>query len=70
MNPEDPELLEIQRLNAFIADTYQDIFDSSWIEHKSINKHSWLFRVVGSDANVGNPYLLTAHLDVVPAGKF
>ena len=41
--------------------------DSSFITHEVVNKRSLLFRVEGSEGTA-NPYLLCAHLDVVPEG--
>ena len=44
------------------------MFDrSSFVTHQVVNKHSLLFKVEGS-ITTKNPYLLCAHLDVVPEG--
>lgn len=64
----DPDLLELQALNEFIEEKFPEVHTCDWITFNQVNGRSRLYRIQGSEEDVVNPYLLTAHLDVVPAG--
>ena len=54
---------------SFLRKKYPHMFDSSsFVTHQVINDYSLLFRIQGSVPTATNPYLLCAHLDVVPEG--
>ena len=56
------------QLHSFLQQNFPLVFEESpHVERRYVNTHSILLRVQGSRAG-GQPYLLAAHLDVVPAG--
>lgn len=57
----------LQDLHLFLRQNYAPVFEADFIESTIVNEHSLLLRVEGEKVT-GNPYLLCAHLDVVPAG--
>ena len=58
---------ELERMNEYIEDTYAALQDAEFVSYKRINKFSSLYRIEGS-LSTKNPFLISAHLDVVPAG--
>ena len=58
---------ELSKLNTFITNTYPYVHNSEFIEKNVINNISIIFRVNGTD-HTEKPYMLCAHLDVVPEG--
>ena len=56
-------------LKDFIAESYPGVHNSSFVSLEVVANHSLLYTVQGSDPHHDdNPYMLCAHLDVVPAG--
>jgi carboxypeptidase PM20D1 len=43
------------------------VYSSDFIKIETINKYSLLYTVTGSESGNRLPYLLAAHMDVVPA---
>ncbi|XP_023342401.1 N-fatty-acyl-amino acid synthase/hydrolase PM20D1.1, partial [Eurytemora carolleeae] len=64
---DDLSLEELSNLHLYLKTTFPDVFSSSFVEVTAVNEHSLLLSVSGSQITK-NPYLLAAHLDVVPAG--
>ncbi len=60
---------ELSRLNDYLDATYAELHQADYVEYKTVNGHSRLYRVQGSDVSRKDPYLLCAHLDVVPEGQ-
>ena len=58
---------ELERINEYIEDTYGALHDADFVTYKRINKFSRLYRVEGSQSTK-NPFLISAHYDVVPPG--
>ncbi|XP_077586352.1 N-fatty-acyl-amino acid synthase/hydrolase PM20D1.2 [Stigmatopora nigra] len=52
--------------NSFLRKAFPTIFTSSLVQHELVANYSHLFRISGSQAHL-LPYLLLAHIDVVPA---
>lgn len=50
----------------FIRKAFPTMFKTSFIEHEVVGEYSHLFTVQGSDPSL-QPYMLLAHIDVVPA---
>lgn len=59
---------ELERMNEYIDDTYAALHDAEFVSYKRINKFSRLYRIEGS-LSTKNPFLISAHLDVVPSGN-
>ena len=58
---------ELERINEYIEDSYDALHDAEFVTHKRINRFSRLYRIEGSQSTK-NPFLISAHLDVVPPG--
>ncbi|XP_045392520.1 N-fatty-acyl-amino acid synthase/hydrolase PM20D1 [Lemur catta] len=52
----------------YIRKVFPTVFSTSFIQHETVGDYSHLFTVQGSDTSL-QPYMLLAHLDVVPAPK-
>ncbi|XP_008277403.1 N-fatty-acyl-amino acid synthase/hydrolase PM20D1.2 [Stegastes partitus] len=52
--------------DSFLRKAFPTVFSSSLVHHESVGNYSHLFRVQGSQPDLV-PYLLLAHIDVVPA---
>ena len=63
----DQNVEEINNLHAYLKSRFTTVFSSENVEVSYPNSLSILLRVQGSKPTP-NPYLLCAHLDVVPAG--
>ncbi|XP_014783797.1 N-fatty-acyl-amino acid synthase/hydrolase PM20D1 isoform X2 [Octopus bimaculoides] len=59
------ETEELTKLRLFIEQTYPTIHKSPLVKYEVVANYSLLYTVEGSDKNL-SPYLLAAHLDVVP----
>ena len=60
----------LEEINKYIVDNYPKLHspEADYIEKFQVNNLSIVFRVNGTDAHAKNPYLLCAHMDVVPEG--
>ena len=58
---------ELERINEFIENNYVALHDADFVTYKRINEFSRLYRIEGSQSTK-NPFLISAHLDVVPPG--
>lgn len=47
---------------------FPTIFNTSFIQHEVVANYSHLFTIQGSDSSL-QPYMLMAHIDVVPASE-
>ncbi|KAK3610576.1 hypothetical protein CHS0354_009016 [Potamilus streckersoni] len=56
---------ELERLLDFIHSDYPTIHSSSLVEHEVVGNYSLLYSIKGSNSAL-QPYILMAHLDVVP----
>ncbi|KAB7499689.1 putative carboxypeptidase, partial [Armadillidium nasatum] len=56
---------ELRKLIKFLSQSYSLVFNHSLVEVEVVNEFSLLLTVHGSDTTL-KPYLLTAHMDVVP----
>ncbi|XP_029428786.1 N-fatty-acyl-amino acid synthase/hydrolase PM20D1-like [Rhinatrema bivittatum] len=56
----------MEEFSAYIRKVFPGVFSSSFVQHEVIGGYSHLFTVQGSDPHL-QPYVLLAHLDVVPA---
>ncbi|XP_044144376.1 N-fatty-acyl-amino acid synthase/hydrolase PM20D1-like isoform X1 [Bufo gargarizans] len=56
----------LAELGAYIRRVFPRVFSSSIIKHEVVAEYSHLFAVQGSDQSL-KPYMILAHLDVVPA---
>jgi len=66
----DQNFEELKNLQDFLTSTFPWVFKKSkFVERSFPNNYSILLRVQGSHETTGDPYLLCAHLDVVPTGE-
>ncbi|XP_030077534.1 N-fatty-acyl-amino acid synthase/hydrolase PM20D1 [Microcaecilia unicolor] len=56
----------MEEFGAYIQKVFPRVFSSSFVHHEMVGGYSHLFTVHGSDPHL-QPYMLLAHLDVVPA---
>uniref|UniRef100_A0A3B3V422 Peptidase M20 domain containing 1, tandem duplicate 2 n=2 Tax=Poecilia latipinna TaxID=48699 RepID=A0A3B3V422_9TELE len=56
----------LRQFDAFLRKAFPTVFSSSVVHHELVANYSHLFRVQGSQPD-SVPYLLLAHIDVVPA---
>ncbi|RWS11098.1 putative carboxypeptidase PM20D1-like protein [Dinothrombium tinctorium] len=56
---------ELAKFAALIKNSFPNIHSSKFITHEIVNNYSMLYTIKGSDSSL-KPYLLLAHLDVVP----
>ena len=66
-SPGEQNYTELSKLNEFITLSFPNIHSASFISKYQVNQYSILFRIEGTE-NTKNPYMLCAHLDVVPEG--
>ena len=66
-NETHQEEAELLRFQDFLKERFAAVFSSPYVEVTTVNTFSLLLRVRGSQTTC-NPYLLAAHLDVVPSG--
>ncbi|XP_037352774.1 N-fatty-acyl-amino acid synthase/hydrolase PM20D1 [Talpa occidentalis] len=64
--PEEFNTTALAEFGEFIYKAFPTLFKTSFIQHEVVGEYSHLFTVQGSDPSL-QPYLLTAHIDVVPA---
>uniref|UniRef100_A0A0B6ZFW3 Peptidase M20 dimerisation domain-containing protein n=1 Tax=Arion vulgaris TaxID=1028688 RepID=A0A0B6ZFW3_9EUPU len=57
---------DLKKFGDFIIKSFPAIHNSSLVEWELVNNYSLLYYIKGSNADL-KPYLLTSHLDVVPA---
>ena len=67
-NETHQEETELLKLQDFLKERFKAVFSSPYVEVTTVNTFSLLLRVRGSQTTC-NPYLLAAHLDVVPSGE-
>ena len=60
---------EIEQLIEFLKETFPTVFSSQYVKVYPVNSLSLLLKVQGVQ-KTKNPYLLAAHLDVVPPGDY
>ncbi|XP_078402455.1 N-fatty-acyl-amino acid synthase/hydrolase PM20D1-like isoform X1 [Cetorhinus maximus] len=65
-SPTDLNTLALQEFGDFLAKAFPTVFSSNLVQHEVIANYSHLFTVRGSNDSL-QPYMLIAHLDVVPA---
>uniref|UniRef100_A0A8C5K8B8 N-fatty-acyl-amino acid synthase/hydrolase PM20D1 n=1 Tax=Jaculus jaculus TaxID=51337 RepID=A0A8C5K8B8_JACJA len=63
---EESNTTALAELGEYIHKVFPTVFNTSFIKHEVVEKYSHLFTVQGSDPSL-QPYMLMAHLDVVPA---
>lgn len=63
--PGDYDTEQLLRFHAFLRESFPNAFNASFVEVEVVNNYSFLFTVKGSDPAL-QPYLLAAHMDVVP----
>lgn len=63
--PGDYDTEQLLRFHAFLRESFPNAFNASFVEVEVVNNYSFLFTVKGSDPTL-QPYLLAAHMDVVP----
>lgn len=64
--PEEFNTTALAEFGEFIRRGFPTVFNTSFIQHEVVGKYSHLFTVHGEDPSL-QPYLLLAHIDVVPA---
>lgn len=63
---EEQNTTALREFGEYIQKVFPQVFSSSLIQHEVLGGYSHLFKVQGSDHNL-LPYMLLAHIDVVPA---
>ncbi|XP_051516780.1 N-fatty-acyl-amino acid synthase/hydrolase PM20D1.1-like [Myxocyprinus asiaticus] len=58
----------LHEFNLLLRRIFPKVFSSSLVQHEAISNYSHLFTVFGSDPSL-EPYMLLAHIDVVPADE-
>ena len=66
--PSKQERAEFVKLIKYINDTYPNIRRSEFISRSEVNQLSLVYRIEGTEVT-NNPYMMCAHLDVVPEGN-
>ncbi|XP_054837437.1 N-fatty-acyl-amino acid synthase/hydrolase PM20D1 [Eublepharis macularius] len=64
--PDDQNTTALAEFGPYIRKVFPAVFSASFIQHEVIGEYSHLFTVQGSDPQL-QPYMLIAHIDVVPA---
>uniref|UniRef100_A0A8D2N0W3 Peptidase M20 domain containing 1 n=1 Tax=Zonotrichia albicollis TaxID=44394 RepID=A0A8D2N0W3_ZONAL len=65
-SPEDLNTTAMAEFGAYIRKVFPAVFSSKFIQHETVGQYSHLFTVQGSAPGL-LPYMLLAHMDVVPA---
>ncbi|RMB99275.1 hypothetical protein DUI87_24008 [Hirundo rustica rustica] len=65
-SPEDLNTTAMAEFGSYIQKVFPAVFSSKFIQHEIVGKYSHLFTVQGSAPGL-LPYMLLAHMDVVPA---
>uniref|UniRef100_A0A8C2KKC1 Peptidase M20 domain containing 1, tandem duplicate 2 n=1 Tax=Cyprinus carpio TaxID=7962 RepID=A0A8C2KKC1_CYPCA len=58
----------LREFDALLKKVFPKIFSSSLVQHELVGIYSHLFRIPGSEPHL-EPYMLLAHIDVVPADE-
>ena len=66
-NSSKQETTELRKLIKYINDSYPNLRSTNFIKRHQVNEFSIVYRVEGTE-KTKNPYMLCAHLDVVPEG--
>ncbi|KAM6040972.1 N-fatty-acyl-amino acid synthase/hydrolase PM20D1 [Theristicus caerulescens] len=66
VSPEDLNTTAMAEFGNYIQKVFPAVFSSKFIQHEIVGKYSHLFTVQGSNPEM-MPYMLLAHMDVVPA---
>ncbi|NXP77329.1 P20D1 hydrolase, partial [Ramphastos sulfuratus] len=66
VSPEDLNTTAMAEFGNYIQKVFPAVFSSKFIRHEIVGQYSHLFTVEGSNPEL-MPYMLLAHLDVVPA---
>ncbi|XP_039393262.1 N-fatty-acyl-amino acid synthase/hydrolase PM20D1 isoform X1 [Mauremys reevesii] len=67
-SPEDQNTTALAEFGNYIQKVFPAVFSTKFIQHEIIGGYSHLFTVQGSDPQL-MPYMLLAHMDVVPASQ-
>ncbi|XP_006094904.1 N-fatty-acyl-amino acid synthase/hydrolase PM20D1 [Myotis lucifugus] len=65
-NPGEFNTTALAAFGEYIHKVFPTVFRTSFIQHEVVGEYSHLFTVQGSDPSL-QPYMLLAHIDVVPA---
>lgn len=65
-SPNEFNTTALAEFGEYIHEVFPTVFKTSFIQHEVVGEYSHLFTVQGSDPNL-QPYMLLAHIDVVPA---
>ncbi|XP_054032412.1 N-fatty-acyl-amino acid synthase/hydrolase PM20D1 [Dryobates pubescens] len=66
ISPEELNTTAMAEFGHYIQEVFPAVFSSKFIQHEVVGQYSHLFTVQGSDPDL-MPYMLLAHMDVVPA---
>lgn len=66
LNPGEFNTTALTEFGEYIRKVFPTVFRTSFIRHEVVGEYSHLFTVQGSDPSL-QPYMLLAHIDVVPA---
>ncbi|KAM8795697.1 N-fatty-acyl-amino acid synthase/hydrolase PM20D1 [Eudromia elegans] len=66
VSPEELNTTAMAEFGNYIKEVFPDVFSSKFIQHEIVGSYSHLFTVQGSHPEM-MPYMLLAHMDVVPA---
>ncbi|NXG43135.1 P20D1 hydrolase, partial [Psilopogon haemacephalus] len=66
ISPEDLNTTAMAEFGDYIRKAFPAVFSSQFIQHEIVGQYSHLFTVQGSNPDL-MPYMLLAHMDVVPA---
>ncbi|XP_062450798.1 N-fatty-acyl-amino acid synthase/hydrolase PM20D1, partial [Rhea pennata] len=66
ISPEDLNTTALAEFGNYIQEVFPAVFSSKFIQHEIVGTYSHLFTVQGSNPEM-MPYMLLAHMDVVPA---
>uniref|UniRef100_A0A8C8VM18 Peptidase M20 domain containing 1 n=1 Tax=Pelusios castaneus TaxID=367368 RepID=A0A8C8VM18_9SAUR len=67
-SPDDQNTTALAEFGNYIKKVFPAVFSAKFIQHEIIGEYSHLFTVQGSDPQL-TPYMLLAHMDVVPASQ-
>ncbi|XP_013918701.1 PREDICTED: probable carboxypeptidase PM20D1 isoform X2 [Thamnophis sirtalis] len=65
-SPDDQNITALEEFEPYIYKVFPVVFSTSFIQHEVIGDYSHLFTIQGSNPQL-QPYMLLAHIDVVPA---
>ncbi|XP_051494985.1 N-fatty-acyl-amino acid synthase/hydrolase PM20D1 isoform X1 [Apus apus] len=66
ISPKDLNTTAMAEFGNYMQEVFPAVFSSKFIQHEIVGKYSHLFTVQGSNPEL-MPYMLLAHMDVVPA---